>query len=186
MNTVIKIKLITIFAMIFLFSAGVSANTPTGNEVFGIGVQLGDPTAITAKLLPSEYFGFQAYVGGGAWHNDYYHAMFMTGLDVIFHPFTFHEWKTCALNLTLGAGAALGLFRGWYHDNWTGNYYYDQYYYDGQMYGTMFIRFVTGASLWFKKFPLETFAEITPAIQLFRPYPIDFHMFWTVGARWWF
>jgi hypothetical protein len=187
MNNIKKIIILSTFAALISGALPAGAETPVGNEVFGIGLQLGDPAGLTIKILPTEVFGFQAFVGGGGWHaNYYYNAMFITGIDVIFHPVTFHEWNTCALNLTLGAGAALGVFRGWYDGN-PANYPYSYYYYDGQTYATMFIKFVTGVNLWFKKFPLEVFVELSPSIQLFRPDPVAFHMFWTVaGARWWF
>ena len=188
MKNIQKIIITTLFLSVFVFSFSSKAKTPVGNEVFGIGLELGDPTAVTIKILPTDVFGFQIFVGGGDWSGGYYyHAMFLTGFDFIFHPIVFHEWRTCALNLTLGLGAALGVFQGWYHDDWNGYYGYDNYYYDGQTYATMFLRFVTGVNLWFKKFPLETFVELTPAMQLFRPDPVGFHMFWiAAGARWWF
>lgn len=163
------------------------AENATGDEIFGVGLQLGDPIAITAKLLPVPVFGFQIYAGGGDWqYNNGYNTMFVTGIDVIFHPFMIYDgWKTCALNLTIGGGVALGLFRGWWYPGYTGPY--DDRYYRDDWYASMFVRLVTGVSLWFKPFPLEVFVELNPAIRFFRPDPIGFHMFWTAaGARWWF
>jgi hypothetical protein len=189
MNTRIRTALIVAAFALLVLPATSEARTLTGNEVFGVGLQLGDPTAITAKILPVEVFGFQFYLGGGGWGwNDYYHSMFLTGIDVIFHPWVIYDgWKTCALNLTIGGGVALGLFRGWYYADWDGHYVYDRYYYRDEWYATMFIRLVTGVSLWFKKFPLECFVEANPAIGLFRPVPIYFQLFWVgAGARWWF
>ncbi|MBN2341692.1 MAG: hypothetical protein JXR45_09390 [Deltaproteobacteria bacterium] len=178
--------------MSFTVAVSVAARTPVGNEVFGVGVQLGDPTAVTAKIMPSEVFAFQFYLGGGHWYHDYdyYHGnMFITGLDFVFHPVMIYDgWRTCALNLTLGAGAAVGIFRGWYTaDNWNYDWRYDRYYYSDDYYAALFIRFVTGVNLWFKKFPLETFVELTPSLRLINPEPIGFHMFWVAaGARWFF
>ena len=184
-------KLLISAAFIACFIAGAAnARTPVGNETFGIGVALGDPTAITMKVMPSEKFAFQFFAGAGNWYNNYQYydsSTFVTGIDFVVHPVMIYDkWKTCALNLTLGGGLALGLFKGWYADRY-GNWRYDTNYYNDQYYGILFLRFVTGVNLWFKKFPLETFVEITPALRFVNPDPFGFHMFWVAaGARWFF
>ncbi len=192
MNT--RIKCFILFASVFaMFVAQTaSAKTPVGKQVFGIGVELGDPTAVTMKIMPTPKFGFQFFIGGGHWYNDFDHynghGMFMTGIDVVAHPFMIYDkWKTCALNLTLGGGLAVGVFKGWYYDTWEYHWRYDEKYWDDEYYASLFLRFVTGVNLWFKKFPLETFVELTPAIRFINPDPIGFHMFWIgAGGRWYF
>ncbi|MBN2528175.1 MAG: hypothetical protein JXR76_17415 [Deltaproteobacteria bacterium] len=188
-----KIAIVVGFIVAMAATSNASARTPVGNEIFGIGLELGDPTAMTMKIMPSEKFGIQFFIGAGNWYNDYYHwnghGMFLTGIDFVAHPVMIYDkWKTCALNLTLGGGLAVGVFRGWYDNNWDYNwYYYDRQYHDGEYYGMLFVRFVTGVNLWFKKFPLETFVEITPALRFINPDPVGFHLFWVAaGGRWYF
>lgn len=161
------------------------AKTPVGKETFGIGLQLGDPSAITGKVMPSDIFAFQFFIGAGNWYHDYdgrRSNAFLTGADFVFHPMMIYDgWKTCALNLTLGFGAAVGVYRDWYYNNQYNDWRYNDHH------ATLYLRFVTGVNLWFKKFPLETFVEMTPALRLINPDPIGFHMFWVVGgARWFF
>ena len=192
MNTKTNFVIATVAAVAFFVSGIASARTPVGSETFGVGVQLGDPTAVTMKIMPNPKFAFQFYLGAGNWYNDYYYYdgnTFVTGIDFVAHPVMIYDgWKTCALNLTLGGGLALGLFKGWYYSGWNrGDYYYDTRYYDDHYYGILFVRFVTGVNLWFKKIPLETFVELTPALRFVNPDPFGFHMFWVAaGARWYF
>lgn len=191
MNTRIWLQTIIVFWFTFSVAQSAHARTPVGNEVFGVGVQLGDPSAITAKLMPSEIFAFQFHIGAGHWYHDFdYHRgnMFLTGVDFVYHPVMIYDgWKTCALNLTIGGGLALGVFRGWYYDGWNNNWNYDRYYREDEYYASLFVRLVTGVNLWFKKFPLETFVELTPALRLINPDPVGFHFFWVAaGGRWFF
>ena len=172
-----------------------NAETPVNDKVFGLGIQLGDPTALTMKMLFTEKFGMQMHVGGGSWWR--WENMFMTGLDAVWHPVMLYDgWKTCALNLTLGVGGGLGLYRWhWHRWHWYDGHYVpdDPYWHDWgrRTHPAGYVRMVTGVSLWFKKFPLEGFIELDPAIMFFGDNPYNqralFHMQWVgAGGRWYF
>jgi hypothetical protein len=178
---------ITLALSVAALPSTASAETPVNDKVFGLGVQLGDPTAATMKVLFTEKIGLQMYIGGGSWW--WWEAMFMTGIDFIWHPVMIYDgWKTCALNLTIGAGGGVGVYTWhWYRDRydprWDG--------WDDEAHAAAVVRMVTGVSLWFKKFPLEAFVELNPAIIILGDNPyndhIRFHLQWVgAGGRWYF
>lgn len=166
-------------ATLILSVATAASATPVNDKVFGLGIEFGDPTAITGKFMPTDKFGIQFFVGGGNWW--WWDRMFMTGVDFVWHPTMIYDgWRTCALNWTIGVGPAVGVFHG--DRRW-----YDGEYYDDKAYATFIVRMVTGLNLWFKKFPLETFFELTPSLHFFHPEDVGFHFMWVVaGARWYF
>ncbi len=186
MRTLKRMLIVASLALTVSLISSVSSATPVNNKVFGLGLEFGDPTALTGKFISGDLFGVQFFVGGGDW---IFIPMFLTGIDFVWHPTMIHEWRTCALNWTIGFGPALGVFSGGY---WRGHHHHHDWYhgwdyYDDHAYVTLFLRMVTGVNLWFKKFPLEAFVELTPSLQFINPRPISFHLFWIVaGARWYF
>jgi hypothetical protein len=157
-------------------SAAHAAVTPDGKG-FGIGVQGGSPSAVTIKVMTSDYTGLVFGLGGAV--GLYFDPTFGLSLHVdhVWHaPFV----SGSALNLSgyLGVGAQ-GVFFADYKGQPLGFGYFT-----GPSNVAALARVPIGLSLAFNGLPLELYLEADPALVVF-PY-VGFGVGGAVGARLWF
>lgn len=156
------------------------------NKTFGLGLQLGTPTAITGKVyfgeVPALVFGlgvawpfggFGGYVGGD------------------FHVYKFQHKRMDVLTLHLYVGASLqASFIGpWYYTVWYRGGPYPYYYYNyvnGPF--ALAVRAPLGLSIYWGKVSFDTFFEIGPAVYIVFGGPVTAFVAPTVsvGARYYF
>ena len=161
--------LIVVFCVISMFSAvaaqedtagatKVSTSFEHGN--FGIGVILGEPTGLSAKMWTSETTAFDlgvawSFSGDGNFH---IHG------DYLFHRFGIFDVSKGALPLYFGIGARM-LFRDNADDK-------------------IGIRFPIGIEYYFDDLPIAVFVEIVPILDLTPD--SDFDINGGIGGRFYF
>ena len=113
---------------------------------FGVGIIIGEPTGITAKLYLDDDTAVQAAIGS---------AFISGGLqahaDYLWHPWLLEERDSFALPVYVGPGARL--------------IQYDQGR-DGDDYVALGARAVAGFLFDFKEVPLDAFAEVAGVLEL--------------------
>lgn len=178
-------SLVLALALLFAPLAAEASGGP-GNKTFGMGLTLGIPTGITAKVYfapgPSLEFGFGALWPWGG---------FAGWLDFEYQFLNIRHRREDVLKVWLyvGGGIAAG-FAGTYY------YYYGNYpfgpvvthprYLYGYFGGPAFVslRVPFGCTLHWTKLSFDTYAEVTPAIA-FLPL-VTFAPTFSVGGRYYF
>jgi len=116
---------------------------PIEKGAFGIGLVLGEPTGISAKLYFKDDQALQASLGGVFINTGY-----IFDLDYLFHPWILTEKDEFVLPVYLGPGVR-----------------FVDYQAGGASYFAPGLRAVIGLLFDFKKAPLDTFVEAGPAIE---------------------
>lgn len=132
-----------VLALITVALAGVArADGPTNKGTFGLGIILGEPTGICAKLYLKDDQAIQAAAGG---------AFVGGGLqldgDYVFHPWILEDRDTFVLPVYLGPGVRF--------IEYTGN---PSYFAAG-------LRAVVGMLFDFKNVPLDAFVELAGVVE---------------------
>jgi hypothetical protein len=125
----------------------------------GLGVNLGNPTGISAKYWTGERTAVAASIG-------YYISRInhlRLNADFLVHPWTFDSEQDL-VRLYLGTGFGLG--------------------FTSEI--SVTLRFPLGAVYFFSGLPLEVFAEPVPAVQLAGPGGVKFWPEGYLGIRWYF
>ena len=151
-------------------------STPWG-KTFGLGLQLGAPTAITGKLKlePNSALVFTV---GGAWSWGYGYGLELS-VGYVIHPSALASYE--ALNLSWYVGGALDvLLRGdpHYHSQFAW-----QYGYFSSPIG-IGVHVPVGLDFQLRALPLSIYLELTPGIDVF-PY-IGLRLGGALGARFFF
>ena len=117
------------------------------NHNFGLGIMLGEPTGLSAKLWSSQTMAWDA---GAAWSfvNGGY---FQIHSDLLFHNFKLFEVETGRMSLFYGPGARVKFgARDEFGDGGT----------------VVSIRGVVGLAYEFQETPLELFIEVVPMLDI--------------------
>jgi hypothetical protein len=162
-------------------------NTTSSNEPliqpgsgFGIGLQIGTPTALTVKFPAS---GADIVLGlgvgyGGGFRNYGFAGLSIHG-DYLFNVAQLVQTGDVGVNAYIGPGLWLTLFHGGYGYRVPGSYYYSRETFLG-----LGVRFPLGINARFANAPVEIYLELDPAIFVFPG--IDGFIGASLGFRWFF
>jgi hypothetical protein len=155
----------------------VNSSDYQSNGVFGLGLELGDPTGITGKVFTSPSTAIDFGIG------DLYHTYYIgdSGLhlyaDYLWHPALLASIEPFKLPFYVGVG-----LRTWFFDYGCGG--------PNNCGADVFgIRVPVGIDFDFNNVPLDAFIQIVPTFDFFRGYaPHDFYIDFdfSVGIRYWF
>lgn len=152
------------FLSLFIFNIPTShaieylGNARSNGGPFGLGILLGDPTAISGKYFLSPYTAIDFAIGYGYSEND----GFQVHTDYLFHPHVFTRNEDFSMSWFLGIGGA-AVF---------GND------------SNLNVRAPLGITLTFMKQPIETFLEFAPGIGVVDDFGFAFDG--GIGARFYF
>lgn len=142
-------------------------------EGFGLGIMLGEPTGLSAKVWTQDRNALAFGLAWGGWgHGGYVHLH----ADHLFHNFNVISVSKGSLPLYYGPGLRLR--------SWTGHRYWHRgHYHDGQRLD-LGVRFPVGLNYHFANDPLDIFLEVVPTLDLVPS--TDFELDLALGARYWF
>lgn len=152
-----------------------AGSSPAG-KTFGIGLQLGAPTALTIKYMLAPTQGIVVGVGAGFAVRNAFGVGLSLHADYLFHLAELVRNDTVALSFYLGPGLWVSLFNGGYGLGYVG------YYYGGSfaLFG-IGARLPLGLSLAFAAAPIELYLELDPALFVFPG--VDFGLGASIGFR---
>jgi hypothetical protein len=154
------------------------ASSPAGHT-FGLGIQVGAPTAITLKYMLAPTQGIVVGVGAGFGYGARgFNAGLSIHADYLFDVAQLVNNGTVNLSAYLGPGLWLALFNHGYGFGY--GYYYAG---DFALFG-IGARLPLGLSLGFQSFPLEIYLELDPALFIFPG--VDFGIGASLGFRFYF
>lgn len=145
------------------------------NKTFGLGLELGSPSGLTAKYFLSDSNALQFGLG---WYNGYYrdtYGLHVYG-DYLWHPLSLVSADAFELPFYVGVGLQFNSFE-------------DRRFRDD--YDTAFgfgVRVPVGIAFDFNRVPLDVFIQLVPSLNFYSGYR-DRGGFWidgTVGIRYWF
>lgn len=149
-------------------------------KTFGIGLQVGAPTAVTGKFMLTPESGL--VVGLGAGYGFFFDPALSVHVDYLYHPSVLFQNEGVKLSWFIGGGGWLGVFQG--HRS------YRQFVVTPLTYGVygspLFLaaRIPIGLDLALQSIPLELYLEGVPAINVFPV--ITFGIGVAAGARFYF
>ncbi|HUJ60521.1 MAG TPA: DUF3996 domain-containing protein [Kofleriaceae bacterium] len=157
--------------------AGIHGKRFEANKVFGLGLELGEPTAITGKWF---YASDKAIDFGVGDVYDYYNYRgFTMYADHLWHPVSLASAEQFELPFYIGVGG-----RYWRFDDYRG---------PGNVYGdALGVRVPIGIAFDFNNVPLDVFVQIVPTVDLFFDVPAgydrSFYLWFdaSIGARYYF
>ena len=139
------------------------AATAAGQESFGLGLMVGEPTGFSGKVWHDDVMAFD---GGLAWS-------FSDETDISVHgDVLWHNWRVLAEALDVTRDAQLPLYYGIGGRLKAG---------DDARFG---VRFVLGASLMFDEAPFDVFFEMAPIMDIVPDTTLRAHA--ALGCRFWF
>jgi hypothetical protein len=144
--------------VLILFGCLAGLSYGESNHSFGLGIMLGEPTGITAKVWNRQTVAFDA---GAAW-SFVGSTFFQVHGDLLFHNFNLFRVETGRMALYYGAGARVK-----FADT-----------------TTVSLRVPIGISYEFEKTPVELFLEVVPMLDLVPS--TDVSMAGAVGFRYYF
>jgi hypothetical protein len=145
-------------------------------RTFGIGLQLGAPTAVTIKFLLGANQGVVVGLGAGfGWYGGFGPGLSLHA-DYLFDVAQLVKNDTLALSFYIGPGLWLALFRSGYGFG-VGYYYYGQ----GPGLFGLGVRMPIGISMAFSAAPIELYLEADPALFVFPG--VDFGLGGSIGFR---
>jgi Protein of unknown function (DUF3996) len=158
-------------------SAG-SASTPQG-RVFGLGLQLGYPTAITIKYMLRPDQGIVAGLGG--FSGFVYNAPALSiHVDYVWHPTLLTSGEQFALTWYFGGGGNLFVFNSGRARPWLTGFEY--YYYPTNIWLAARVPF--GLNLALTQLPFEIYLEVVPSVLVFPA--VSFGLGAAIGGRFYF
>jgi hypothetical protein len=152
------------------------AAAPATTGGFGLGLQLGSPSAITLKFAGAHESGFALGVGAGFGYGNTFRTSLWLQADYLIHVATLIDSDGVDLGVYGGPGVFASVFGANYGFGYAGNAWYDNVNYVG-----VGVRLPIGLSLAFDKFPLELYAQFDPAIGVFPA--VGFGLGGSVGFR---
>jgi hypothetical protein len=144
--------------ILILFGCLAGLSYGESNHSFGLGIMLGEPTGITAKVWNKQTVAFDA---GAAW-SFVGSTFFQVHGDLLFHNFNLFKVETGRMALYYGVGARVK-----FADD-----------------TTVSLRVPIGISYEFEKTPVELFLEVVPMLDLVPS--TDVSMAGAVGFRYYF
>lgn len=159
-------------------NAAGSASTPQG-RTFGIGIQLGYPTALSLKYMLRADQGIQGGVGGFSGFA-YDVGAFSLHADYVFHPHVLTRADVFALTWYVGGGANVLVFGNPRQRTFLPGLTY--YYYPTTMW--LAARVPIGVNLAFRQQPFEVFLEAVPSLLVFPGMSFGFGA--SLGGRFYF
>jgi hypothetical protein len=160
-----------------LSGAGAAA-TPQG-RVFGLGLQLGYPTAITIKYMLRADQGLVAGLGGFSGFA-YAAPALSLHVDYVWHPTVLTSGEQFALSWYIGGGGNLYVFNARRPDRWLRGVEY--YYYPTNIW--LAARIPLGLNLALTQLPFEIYLEAVPSVLVFPA--ISFGLGAAIGGRFYF
>lgn len=157
-------------------SGGAGGVAPMG-RTFGVGLQIGAPTALTGKFMLTPESGL--VVGIGAGYGFFFDPALSLHVDYLYHPSTLFENEGVKLSWFVGGGGWVGLYNGRGYNYVVPGY---AYYFGSPLF--LAARVPIGISLALQSIPLEFYLEGVPAISIFPA--ISFGLGIDAGARFYF
>jgi len=142
----------------------------------GVGLQLGAPTAVTAKFMLAPDQGLVAGIGAG--YGFFFAPALSVHVDYLWHPSVLSAGDAFALSWFIGGGGWIGLWDRF------GRPVVGYAYYFGYAPISLAVRVPIGLSLALRAIPLELYGEVVPALSVF-PW-LGFGMGLSIGARFYF
>lgn len=158
-------------------SRAVASQSPAGRQ-FGIGLQVGAPTALTIKYMVAADQGLVVGVGAGFGWRGGFGVGLSIHADYLFHVAQLIRNDALTLSAYLGPGLWLTVFNGGY--GFGGGYYYAGTF---GLFGVG-VRVPMGLNMAFNAAPIEIYLELDPALFLFPG--IDFGIGASLGFRFYF
>ena len=162
---------------------GVGHNTisaPSAHAgTFGIGLQVGSPTALTLKFGGPHDSGVALGLGAGFGYGNAFGASLWLHADYLFHFATLLDGDGLDLSLYGGPGLFATIFGSNYGFGYRDRPYYRDF--DGVGFG---VRLPVGISAAFDALPLEVYLQLDPALSLFPG--IGFGIGGSLGFRFYF
>ncbi len=168
-----------LFAVVVAASAAWAAPShaqvsPQGKS-FGIGLQLGAPTAVTGKYMLTPEQALVGGIGAGlGWD-----VSLSLHLDYLWHPTVLATIPPATFSWYVGGGAWLAFFAPG-----APGFYYAPYYYFPQSPVGVGARLPIGVDMAFRHVPFELYLEGVPTLAIFPR--ISFGLGVAIGARFWF
>lgn len=147
------------------------------NKVFGLGIEVGEPTSINGKYFYSPDKAIDFGIGDTYNYNDY--RGFTAYADHLWHPFVLASADSFELPFYIGVGG-----RFWRFED-----YRNRFYVNGDALG---VRVPIGLAFDFNNVPLDVFIQVVPTVDLFFNTPNGYDRtayLWidgSVGIRYWF
>lgn len=160
-----------------LGAAGASS-TPQG-RTFGIGLQLGYPTALTIKYMLRADQGLVAGIGGFSGFA-YDVGSFSLHVDYVFHPHVLTRGEAFVVTWYVGGGANVMIFSNARQRSFLASLNY--YYYPTSLW--LAARVPIGVNLAMEQQPFEIYLEAVPQVLIFPG--VSFGLGAAIGARFYF
>lgn len=157
-------------------SFGGGGVAPMG-KTFGVGLQLGAPTAVTGKFMLTPESGL--VVGLGAGYGFFFDPALSLHVDYLYHPTVLFQNEGVKLSWFIGGGGWVGLFQGRRYNYVVPGF---AYYYGSPLF--LAARMPIGLSLALQSIPLEFYVEGVPALSIFPV--ISFGLGFAGGVRFYF
>lgn len=150
--------------VLILFGCLAGVSFGESNHSFGLGIMLGEPTGLSAKVWNRQTVAWDA---GAAW-SFVSGKYFQIHSDLLFHNFNLFKVETGRMALFYGAGARLKFGSSDTQDSKT----------------VISLRVPIGISYEFEKTPVELFLEVVPMLDLIPSTEVQ--MAGAVGFRYYF
>ncbi len=136
----------TIFMFLLMSAPALKSSAPMGRD-FGLGIMIGEPTGLTAKIWTAPNTAFAISLGNS------YLGSFRVGLDYVWH---FNAFNSQVISLYAGPGVAIGVGEsgGWWYSK------RDKYWYKQNDELGVGVRGLFGVNIVPRNTPLEFFGEI--------------------------
>lgn len=158
------------------FSGGAGGVAPMG-KTFGVGLQLGAPTAVTGKFMLTPESGL--VVGLGAGYGFFFDPALSLHVDYLYHPGILFQNEGVKMSWFIGGGGWVGLYQSRRYNYVVPGY---AYYYGSPLF--LAARLPIGISLALQSVPLEFYLEGVPALSIFPV--ISFGLGLAGGVRFYF
>ena len=155
-----------------------SAATPQGRP-FGVGLQLGYPTALTIKYMLRADQGVAAGIGGFSGFA-YDAGAFSLHVDYLYHPHVLTSGEAFVATLFIGVGANITVFNNARQRAFLPGVNY--FFYPTSTW--LGVRVPMGVSLAMRQQPIEIYLEATPQLLIFPG--VSFGLGAALGARFYF
>lgn len=155
-------------------SGGIKGKSFEANKTFGLGLELGTPSGLTAKYFLNESNALQFGLG---WYNGYYrdnYGIHVYG-DYLWHPVSLVSASAFELPLFVGVGLRFNSFED----------RRDRVYNDAYGFG---IRVPVGIAFDFNNVPLDIFLQVVPSFNFYSRYrdSVGLWIDLSIGIRYWF
>lgn len=148
-------------------AASTGSGHPVDKGTFGVGIVLGEPTGLCAKLYLSDDRAIQGAIGF-----NFYGSGIQANAEYVFHPWIVQERDAFVLPIYIGPGLRFIQYDGGRGEN---NYY------------AIGLRGVAGMLFDFKEVPLDVFLEVAGVVEYdFKGNDVDLALNLGAGVRYYF